>query len=147
VWSASTSAEQAEQRQLVVEGMVPDEDGESASVDVALEQNAVAAVAYALRAVGSHDAQDVVWAARQLYEAADHIVQRDAPHGSYVKDLDEKAPIPLALRGLGSALEDLESASPARLRTPAQADGDALLDLFMADRSHDGLDIPGNRTP
>lgn len=132
-WSASVSAEQAELAQQEVEELVPDEDDEDAPVDVALVQNAIAAVAYALRAVGSHDAQDVVWAARQLYEAADYIVQREAPNQTYIEDLEQEAPIQLVLRGLGSALEDLESASPAQLRTRAQADGDALLALFKAE--------------
>jgi len=132
-WSASVSAEQAEQAQLEVEELVPDEDDEDAPVDVALVQNAIAGVAYALRAAGSHDAQDVVWAARQLYEAADYIVQREAPNQTYIEDLEQEAPIQLVLRGLGSALEDLERASPAQLRTRAQADGDALLVLFKAE--------------
>ena len=132
-WSASASAQQAEQAQREVEDLVPDEDDEDAHVDVALVQNAIAAVAYALRAMGSHDAQDVVWAARQLYEAADYIVQREAPNQTYIEDLEQEAPIQLVLRGLGSALEDLESASLTRLRTRAQADGDALLALFKAE--------------
>lgn len=131
-WSSSVSAEQAELAQQEVAELVPDEDDEDAPVDVALVQNAIAAVAYALRAVGSHDAQDVVWAARQLHEAADYIVQREAPNQTYIEGLEE-APIQLVLRGLGSALEDLESASPAQLRTRAQADGDALLALFKAE--------------
>jgi hypothetical protein len=69
------------------------------------------AVAYALRAMGSTDAQDVVWAARQLYDAADYIVQREAPNQTYIEDLEQQAPIQLVLRGFGSALEDLDSAS------------------------------------
>ncbi len=132
-WSASTSREQAEQAQLEVEELVPDEDDEDAPVDVALVQNTIAAVAYALRTMGSHDAQDVVWAARQLYEAADYIVQREAPNQTYIADLEQEAPIQLVLRGLGSAVEDLESASLTQLRERAQADGDALLALFKAE--------------
>lgn len=54
-WSASASAEQAEQAQLAVEELVPDEDDDDAPADVALEQHAIAAVAYALATVGSHD--------------------------------------------------------------------------------------------
>lgn len=133
VWSASASAEQLGHAQLEVEKLVPDEDDEDAPVDVALVQNAIAAVAYALRAVGSHDAQDVVWAARQLYEAADYIVQREAPNQIYMEDLEKEAPIHLVLRGLGSSLEDLESVSLTQLRTRAQADGNALLVLFKAE--------------
>lgn len=134
VWSGNTSSTQAEQAQLTVEELVPDEDDEDAPVDVGLVQNAVAAVAYALRTMGSHDAQDVVWAARQLYEAADYIVQREAPNQSYIENLEEEPSVHLVLRGLGSALADLErDTSPSMLRTRAKADGDALLILFKAE--------------
>jgi len=129
-WSTSASAEQVEQAQLKVEELVPDEDNEDVSADVALVQNTIAAVAYALRAVGSHDAQDVVWAARRLYEAADYLVQREAPNQTYTAELAQEAPIQLVLRGLGSALDDLESGSFTQLRPRAEADGQALLVLF-----------------
>lgn len=132
-WSASASAEQAEQAQLEVEELLPDEDDEDAPVDVALVQNAVAAVAYALRTAGSYDARNTIWAARQLYEAADYIVQREAPSQTYIEDLEQEPPIQLVLRGLASSLQDLESASPTELRTRAQADGEALLVLFKAE--------------
>lgn len=132
-WSASVSTQLAEQAQLEIEDLIPDEEDDDSPVDAALVQNAVAAVAYTLRTVGSHDAQDVVWAARQLYEAADYIVQREAPSQTYIEDLEQEAPIKLVLRGLGSTLGDIESASFAQLRTRAQADGDALLALFKAD--------------
>jgi uncharacterized protein YjaG (DUF416 family) len=132
-WSGSASAEQAAQAQLEIEELVPDEDDEDAPVDVALVQNALAAVVYALRATGSHDAQDVIWAARQLYEAADYIVQREAPNQTYIEDLEQEAPIQLVLRGLTSSLQALESGSLAELRTRAQADGDALLAWVKAE--------------
>lgn len=131
-WSATASAQQAQKAQLAVEDLVPDEDDEDAP-DVALVQNAIAAVAYALRTASSQDAQDVVWAARQLHEAADYIVQREAPNQTYIEDLEQEAAIQLVLRGLGSALQDLESVSPAQLRSRARADGDALLALFTAE--------------
>lgn len=132
-WSASGSSAQVAQAQQEVEELVPDEDDEEAATDVALVQNAIAAVAYALRAAGSHDAQDVLWAVRQLYEAADYIVQREAPSQTYIEDLGQEAPIQLVLRGLGSALADLESASSSQLRTRAQADGEALLAMVRAE--------------
>jgi len=133
VWSASASAEQAERAQLEVEELVPDEDDEAAPADVALVQNAILAAAYALRTASSHDVQDVIWTARQLYEAADYIVQREAPNQTYTEDLEQEAPIQLVLRGLGAALQDLESGSITQLRTRAHADGDALLALFKAE--------------
>jgi hypothetical protein len=96
-------------------------------------QNAIAAVAYALRTVSSHDAQDVVWAARQLYEAADYIVQREAASQTYIENPEQEAPIQLVVRGLGSALDDLESVSVTQLRMRAQADGHALVALFKGE--------------
>jgi hypothetical protein len=96
-------------------------------------QNAIAAVAYALRAIGSHDAQDVIWAARQLYEAADYIVQRGAPNQTYIEDLKQEAPIQLVLRGLTSALGDLDTASLTQLQTRARADGETLLSLYKGE--------------
>lgn len=132
-WSASASAEQMEQAQREVEELVPDEDDEDVRVDVALVQNAITAVAYALGAAISRDAQEVIWAARQLYEAADYIVQREAPNQTYIENLEQEAPTQLVLRGLGSAFQDLESASLTELRTRAQVDGDALLVLFKAE--------------
>lgn len=129
-WSADASAQAVEQAQLEVEQLVPDEDDGHAPVDLALVQNAVAAVAYSLRAKGSNEAQDVVWAARQLYEAADYIAQREAPNGSCVGDLEREAPIQLVLHGLANSLGGLNHASLDQLRAAARADGDALLALF-----------------
>src|SRR5437660_2822044 len=44
----------------------------------AVAQNAVAAVCYALEACLTDEVQPAVWAARQLYEAADAVVQQGA---------------------------------------------------------------------
>lgn len=125
-WSASASTDQIEQAQAEVEALVPDEDDEG-FIDVALAQNAVGCVAYVLRARLSHDVQDAVWAARQLYEAADHIVQLGAPSRAYIRNLELETPVQIVLRGLGSALGDLEGASTAQMQTRARADGEALL--------------------
>ena len=77
------------------------------------------------RGVGRH--------ARQLYEAADYLVQREAPNQTYIEDLEQEAPIQLVLRGLASALGNLDSASLDQLRTVARADGDALLTVFKGE--------------
>lgn len=132
-WSASASAQQVERAQAEVEELVPDEEDEDRTADVALVQNSIIAVAYTLRAKGSSDTQEVIWAARQLYEAADYIVQREAPNQTYIENLEQEAPIQLVLRGLDSALGDLEGASLTQLRARAQADGNALLVLFKAE--------------
>lgn len=131
-WSAGTP-EQIEQARAEVEALVPDEDEEDGSADVALAQSAVACVAYVLRARLSHDVQDAVWAARQLHEAADYIVQRRAPNQTYIEDLAHEVPVQLVLRGLASALGDLRSGSKVQLKQRAQADGEALLVLFRGD--------------
>lgn len=55
------------------EALVPGEDEEQ---ETAYAQNAVAAVAYALRTFVTGDAQEAIWAARQGYEAADLRVVR-----------------------------------------------------------------------
>jgi len=133
VWSPSATSEQVEQAQMEVEKLVPDEDDEHAPVEVALVQNALAAVAYALRSACSQDAKDAVWAARQLLEAADYIVQREAPSQSYIENVEQEAAIQLALRGIRTVLQDLENSSSTQLRARAEADGDALLVLFKSE--------------
>jgi hypothetical protein len=131
-WSPGGSVQKAKLVQQEVQELIPDEDDECAPADVALVENATTAVAYAVRTIISQDPQDVVWAARQLYEAGDYILQRGAPNDTYVDDSDHEVPIQLVLRGLDSALADVGSAPVAQLRVRAQADGDALLALFTA---------------
>jgi hypothetical protein len=59
----------------------------------AVAQNAVAAVRYALEACLTGEVQPSVWAARQLYEAADAVVQQGAAVQTYVKDIDREQPV------------------------------------------------------
>jgi len=131
-WSDSASRDQVEQALPDVEALVPDEDDETIGPNVALVQNAIASVAYALRARLSPSVQEAVWAARQLYEAGDFIVQRGAANHSYVSNLDRQAPIQIVLQGMESALRDAKSGSFTQLRSRAEADGRALVASYMA---------------
>ncbi len=58
--------------------MVPVDEGEWI-LETGYGQNAAAAVAYAVRTWLTEDPQEGVWAARQVYEAADYGAQRSLP--------------------------------------------------------------------
>jgi hypothetical protein len=108
-----------------VEGLVPDDDDEALFPGSAVAQNAVAGVAYALRAWETADPQESVWAARQLYEAADVVVQQGAPSQTYVDDVDSEPPVQLMLRGMQSALQGAPTVDD--LLVAAEADGQEFL--------------------
>ncbi len=130
-WSESASPERVQQARADVEALVPDADDEdSGYTDVALAQNAIACVGYALRARLSHNVQDAVWAARQLYEAADYLVQLSAPNQTYIENVDEQAPVQLVLRGLATTIEDLGNGAKGKAKAHARSDGEALTSLF-----------------
>jgi uncharacterized protein YjaG (DUF416 family) len=65
------------QAQRDAESMVPDES-EEWDLRLAYAQNAVAAAAYAVRTWLSDDPQEAVWAARQVYDAADLAASPDS---------------------------------------------------------------------
>jgi hypothetical protein len=89
-----------------------------------LAQNAAAAVAYALRTWSSGESQNGAWAARQLYEAADYLLQLGKPGNDYVEGGE---PVSLALRAIGDALTDVEASGADELRAAALSDGQELL--------------------
>jgi hypothetical protein len=68
-----------------------------------------------------------VWAGRQLYEAADAVVQQGAAVQSYVENIDRESPVVLMLRGLYLALDSVIDTSPEAIRAEARADGEAFL--------------------
>jgi len=81
VWrTAGGSDEDLAQARDVAESMVPFED-EDWTIEAGYAQNAIAAIAYAARAWLSDDPQEAVWAARQLYEAADYGAQQSSGDG------------------------------------------------------------------
>lgn len=110
-----------------VTALVPgDEEGEL-SLGSAVAQNAVASVAYALEVRQAGAVQMAVWAARQLYEAADTVVQQGAAVQTYAEDIDRAPPVQLMVRGIYSALDAAGSVSPAELLAGAREDGEVFL--------------------
>lgn len=93
----------------------------------AVAQNAVACVAYALEVRQTGDVQKAVWAARQLYEAADSVVQQGSAVQTYVEDIDQEPPVGLMVRGIYAALDAADSVSSADLLASARQDGEAFL--------------------
>lgn len=103
-----------------VESLVPQDDQPDFSVWSPLAQNAAAAVAYALRLWLSGESQNGVWAARQLYEVADYVLQVDEAGDAYV---DEGEPVALALGAIETALASIATGDSAGLRDTAVTDG------------------------
>jgi hypothetical protein len=105
--------------------MSDDEEGELA-LGSAVAQNAVACVAYAVQVRQTGAVEPAVWAGRQLYEAADAVVQQGAGVQSYVENIDQESPVQLMLRGIHVVLDSVTDA-PAGLLAGAQADGEVFL--------------------
>lgn len=105
------------------------EDGDLA-LGSAVAQNTVASVAYALGVRQTGEVQKAVWAARQLYDAADSVVQQGSAVQTYVKDIDQEPPVRLMLGGIHAALDVADSASSADLLISARHDGDAFLSFL-----------------
>lgn len=108
-----------------VEALLLSHDDEEAFPGSAVAQNAVACVAYALRAWETAEPQEAVWSARQLYEAADVVVQQSAPAQTYVDDIDLEPPVQLMLQGMHAALQDAPTVDELLAR--AKADGQEFL--------------------
>jgi Protein of unknown function (DUF416) len=110
-----------------VTALMPREDEEETFPGSAIAQNAVACVAYALEARQNGDVQASAWAARQLYEAADVVVQQGSAVQTYIENIDLEAPVQLMLRGVYTVLDDVASMNRAALLARAREDGDAFL--------------------
>lgn len=124
-WSPGDGGQAAGERDVTAL-MPSDEDGEP-SLGSAVAQNAVACVAYALQVRQTGAVDTAVWAARQLYEAADAVVQQGAAVQTYVEDIDKEPPVQLVVRGIYRALDAAAGSSPADLRAEADGDGEAFL--------------------
>ncbi len=129
---ADASMSQVEAHREVAEALVPDDDDRNWSELSPYAQNAAAAVAYALRAWLSGDAQDGVWAARQAYEVADFAVQVGSPVHEYV-DAAANSILELVVGAIASALEGCDSGDPSRLRSESEEDGRRLFELIDGD--------------
>lgn len=110
-----------------VEARVPDADDDLAPPGGAVAQNAVACVAYSLQASESDEARPAVWSARQLYEAADSVVQQRAPGGTYIDDIEREPPVRLLLQGIAATLDHVLTVDDSHLRAEAEADGHKFL--------------------
>jgi hypothetical protein len=118
-----------------------------------LSENGAASVAHALETARSGDASDACMSARQLYEAADFLVQRGAALHTYVDPIDAEPPVALALSSIATDLSDLRALDDlddrgepltanwlSQLRTRAAADGRRLLDIAIGDNPDELLD-------
>lgn len=109
-----------------VEELVPHDDEAGWFAWSPFAQNAAASVAYALRAWLSSDSQNGVWAARQLYEAADYLLQLSDAADGYV---DEGAAVLLAVQAISSALVSAGTAGVVDLKSAATSDGKSFRNL------------------
>jgi hypothetical protein len=114
-----------------VMGAAPNSEDLRKSPGVAVAQNAVASVCYAIEVRLTGDVQASVWAARQLYEAADAVVQQGAAAQTYVTDIDQEQPVRMMLEGIAAALRDASSPDAADMRSKAQEDGEKFLAILI----------------
>jgi hypothetical protein len=96
----------------------------------AVAQNAVAGVCYAVEVRLTSDVRAAVWAAQQLYDAADAVVQQGAAAQTYVVDIDQEQPVRVMLEGIAVALSDASSPDAADLRIDAEEDGEKFLAIL-----------------
>ena len=119
--------------------MVPDEDSEEWSLQLGYTENTVAATAYAIETWQEDTVQNAVWAARQVYEAADLAAQHSEAAGIDLnspgaeQQILASATVQTTLEALDALLVQLETAdSPGTVRSEARASGQALVARFPA---------------
>jgi hypothetical protein len=76
------------------------------------------------------DVQASVWAARQLYEAADAMVQQGAATHSYISNIDRELPVRVMVEGIAAALHHASSLDTAGVRVKAEEDGEKFLAML-----------------
>nr|WP_237657265.1 DUF416 family protein [Agreia sp. COWG] len=84
--------------------LLPDDSDPDWVLMSPIAQNAVASVVYALNVLGAGDQNDPVWAARQVFEAADFIIQIQAGPLQYVDETSNVPVMRIALAGIEAAL-------------------------------------------
>lgn len=114
--SSAVARRDVEEAQRSAESLVPHDDDDDWTLLRPLAQNAAASVAYALRTWLHDDPQEAVWSARQLYEAADYLVQRGGTFHTYFDGTDVEASIGLAIDGIDAALNGATSIPRLDLR-------------------------------
>lgn len=125
VQSGDVPRSEVDGRRAGAEALVPHDDDADWSVWSPFAQNGAASVAYALRAWLSGDSQDAVRAARQVYEAADYLVQLDDPGDTYSENGEL---VNVVVSWIADALSDGASAGVEMLRAAAAAGGQTLMD-------------------
>lgn len=129
-WAAASGRDvEASRLEADAESMVPDEDDEGWTASRAYAGNAAAAAAYALRAWLTDDPQEAVWAARQLFDAADLAYFQANPGVSFVTEEENKASLesPVVQSAISAIQRDLEAIEKATpwfdVRQRAEAEG------------------------
>lgn len=129
-WAAASGRDvEASRLEADAESMVPDEDDEGWTASRAYAGNAAAAAAYALRAWLTDDPQEAVWAARQLFDAADLAYFQANPGLSFVTEEENKASLesPVVQSAISAIQRDLEAIEKATpwfdVRQRAEAEG------------------------
>lgn len=102
---------------------IPRASGSREFLTSTIAQNAGACVAYALEACRIGDVQSSVWSARQLYEAADSIVQQRSALHEYVNDPRLEEPVYSVTREIFNTFDDLIDLDVSQLRLKSQKDG------------------------
>lgn len=122
VWEVLRGADHdlTDARQVAVD-LVPDDDAPGEWVlEGAYAQNAAAAVAYAVGAWLSDDAQQAVWAARQVFDAAEYAARPPA-RGLVIREAGADDPtlssavVQAAVRTIGDDLSEIERFGTCRL--------------------------------
>lgn len=121
--------------QETAESMVPLED-DSWVLEAGYAQNAIAAIAYAARSWLTDDPQEAVWAARQVYEAADYgAQQRDGgTQKLYSVAVEEQllssTVVQAALEAISDGIEAARVESAETMRQRSRAEAHAFAGLF-----------------
>lgn len=117
------------------ESLVPYEDDDWV-LESGYAQNGIAAIAYAIRSWLSDDPQEAVWAARQVYEAADYGAQRSKPaavraYSAQVEaELARTPVVQAAVRGISEDLVAAGKESVEVVRQRAQSAAGGFVTLF-----------------
>jgi len=130
----AVAPDEVERQRTTAESLVPSDGDENWSPLSPLAQNAAASTAYAIRAWLTGDSQEAVWAARQLYEAGDYMVQLGAATQSYAQSTDLDLPASLAVSGIARALEHAGRNTPDRAQQDAVVGGRRLRQLWTKDQ-------------
>lgn len=135
VWRCvSGEAQDVANVQVLAESMIPEEDDQWV-FESGYGQNAIAAVAYAARTWLTDQPHEAVWAARQLYEAAEYAAQSQvvgaATFSPEVEDSMRQAPVVrAALSALNADLETATRGSLLEAREQSYVGAVALAALF-----------------